>query len=407
MAGLESAPAFAERANQIGMDAAFLGKLVDKKLDTFGKLAFVCSCRPASGDDTPLFQAVKDLIGEAVPADQTMVLRRLWYESHSRALVDLEARASRTSDSSPREMPLAERLTRLKRQRAELKGLEMDVRTEPGHALVDRIQAMLDAAQIVHVPPEKCISREDEINGAKSETKMSLASDGSIKITKQAENLRCETSGELKLRQCYLRRALAFDQIGLASFAVQERWHNRLFQALMDAPPNGYRYCSVQQVLAADVKLWQVVAQESRGHLSITPGTAPPLDSFITSASSNPLVIACITPLPKAVEAAPTLPHVPKGPKGKGKEGKGNKGQKGRGKSACDQGAAPQNTSLKELLDSLPNNCVRANEEGRFLCPFYNKGICRFQKRKSCRFGKHVCYYKGCHAERPYIECKH
>ena len=208
MAGLESAPAFAERANQIGMDAAFLGKLVDKKLATF-----VCSCRPASGDDTPLFQAVKDLIGEAVPADQTMVLRRLWYESHSHALVDLEARASRTSDSSPREMPLAERLTRLKRQRAELKGLEMDVRAEPGHALVDRIQAMLDAAQIVHVPPEKCISREDEINGAKSETKMSLASDGSIKITKQAENLRCETSGELKLRQCYLRRALAFDQI--------------------------------------------------------------------------------------------------------------------------------------------------------------------------------------------------
>ena len=114
----------------------------------------------------------------------------------------------------------------------------------------------------------------------------------------------------------------------------------------MDAPPNGYRYCSVQQVLAADVKLWQVVAQESLGHLSITPGTAPPLDSFITSASSNPLVIARLTPLPKAVEAAPALPHVPKGPKGKGKEGKGNKGQKGRGKSASDQGAAPQNTSL-------------------------------------------------------------
>ena len=58
------------------MDAAFLKKLVDKKLDTFGKLAFVCSCRPASGDDAPLFQAVKDLLGEDVPADQTMILRR-------------------------------------------------------------------------------------------------------------------------------------------------------------------------------------------------------------------------------------------------------------------------------------------------------------------------------------------
>ena len=40
-------------------------------------------------------------------------------------------------------------MTRLKRQHAELKGLELDVKTEPGNALVDRIKAMLDALQIV------------------------------------------------------------------------------------------------------------------------------------------------------------------------------------------------------------------------------------------------------------------
>ena len=57
-------------------------------------------------------------------------------------------------DASPREIPLAERLTRLKRQRGELKGLELDVHTEPGHALVDRVQA--------------------------------IGADGNIKITKQA-----------------------------------------------------------------------------------------------------------------------------------------------------------------------------------------------------------------------------
>ena len=169
MAGLESAAAFAERAAQIGMDAAFLKELTDKHLDTFGKLAFVCSCRPNSGDDKALFDAVKDLIGKDVPAKETMTLRRLWFEAHSHALVDLEARASRTSDASPRELPLAERMTRLKRQRADLKGIEPDVRTEPGHCLVDRVQAMLDSAQIVYLPPEKCVSRQDEINGDKSE----------------------------------------------------------------------------------------------------------------------------------------------------------------------------------------------------------------------------------------------
>ena len=163
MSGLESTHAFAERAGQIGMDPVFLQKVMDKSLDTFGKLAFVCSSRPASGDDAPLFKAVKDLIGEEVPPSQTMVLRRLWYEAHSHALVDLEARASRTSDTTPRELPLAERMARLKRQRNSLTGLELDVRTEPARCLVDRVQSMLDNSQVVHLPPEKCVSRQDEI----------------------------------------------------------------------------------------------------------------------------------------------------------------------------------------------------------------------------------------------------
>ena len=227
MAGLESTAAFAERTTQIGMDASFLKELTDKHLDTFGKLAFVCSCRPNSGDDKPLFEAVKDLIGKDVPQKETTTLRRLWFEAHSHALVDLEARASRTGDTSPRELPLAERMSRLKRQRADLKGIELDVRTEPGHCLVDRAQAMLDSAQVLYLAPEKRVARQDEINGDKSEQKLSFSADGSIKVTKQAMQLRRETSGELKLRQCYLRRALAFDHVGLAGFTAQEAWRNR------------------------------------------------------------------------------------------------------------------------------------------------------------------------------------
>ena len=123
----------------------------------------MCSCRPNSGDDAPLFQAVEDLIGKDVPQKETMTLRRLWFKAHSHALVDLEARASRTGDTSPRELPLAERMSRLKRQRADLKGIELDVRTEPGHCLVDRVQAMLDSAQVLYLAPKKCVARQDKI----------------------------------------------------------------------------------------------------------------------------------------------------------------------------------------------------------------------------------------------------
>ena len=136
MSGLESTPAFTERALQIGMEQTFLDALLAAGVNTYGKLAFVCSSRPSSGNDDALFAALKDLTGNLVPQSQVMIVRRLWYEAHSRALCDLEARASRTADSSRRELPLAERLERLKRQRKDLTGVELDVRTEPGHGLV-------------------------------------------------------------------------------------------------------------------------------------------------------------------------------------------------------------------------------------------------------------------------------
>eukprot|EP00439_Symbiodinium_sp_Y106_P003063 s9534_g1.t1 len=224
MAGLESVPAFTERAKQIGISE----ELLKKNLDTYGKLAFICSSRPSSGDDKALFDSINESKNLPVP-----------------------------------------------------------------------------------------------------------------------------------------RRALAFDQLGLASFTTMESWHNKMFQALLDAPPAGYRYTTVQQILAADQKLWQVVAQDSRGDISIGD----------------------------------------KGENSKG--GKNGKGKSKGGKSNQSKADASPNTSLKELLDSLPEGCVRATDEGRFICPFYNKGLCRFQKRKSCRFGKHVCNFKGCGAERPYIECRH
>ena len=41
---------------------SLLQKMIDKNLDTFGKLAFVCSCKPAIRDDTPLFKAVKEQV---------------------------------------------------------------------------------------------------------------------------------------------------------------------------------------------------------------------------------------------------------------------------------------------------------------------------------------------------------
>ena len=235
MAGLESSAHFKDRAKKDEL----ITELTEAGIDTFGKLAFICAIQPNSGDDAALLVAIKGLTGKDVPPKDIPTVRRLWYESHTHAMLDLQQQVQKTPDSQPREMPMAERLTRLKRQREELKGLVLDVRTEPGHALVDKVQSMLDQGLISHIPPEKCVSRQDEIMGVKSESRLSLGSDGNIKMTHQASDLRCDTSGELRLRQCFLRRALAFDQVGLASFVQLEEWSNKMFQALLESPPAG------------------------------------------------------------------------------------------------------------------------------------------------------------------------
>ena len=408
MAGLESSAHFKDRARKYGLAEDLIAEFTKAGIDTFGKLAIICAIQPNSGDDTALLQAIKGLTGKDVPPKDVPTVRRLWYESHTHAMLDLQQQVQKTPDSLPREMPMAERLTRLKRQRDELKGLVLDVRTEPGHALVDKVQSMLDQGLISHIPPEKCVSRQDEIMGVKSESRLSLGSDGNIKMTHQASDLRCDTSGELRLRQCFLRRALAFDQVGLASFVQLEEWSNKMFQALLESPPAGYRYVTVQQILSADAKLWQIMSQESRGNIAVGIGLDPPLDSLLKKLCLDPLVIACMTPLPvPANQPAPSSASTDgssKGP-GKGHPQKTGKGKSGKGKQSA--GASAAGVSLKELLANLPDNCEAKNAEGRFICPFYNKGICRFQKRKSCRFGKHVCYYKGCKESRPYIECSH
>ncbi|CAE7251626.1 unnamed protein product [Symbiodinium sp. CCMP2456] len=343
MAGLESSAHFKDRARKYGLAEDLLSEFTKAGIDTFGKLAFICAIQPNSGDDTALLQAIKGLTGKDVPAKEVPTVRRLWYESHTHAMLDLQQQVQKTPDSQPREMPMAERLM------------------------------------------------QDEIMGIKSESRLSLDSDGNSKMTNQASDLRCDTSGELRLRQCFLRRALAFDQVGLASFVQLEEWSNKMFQALLESPPAGYRYVTVQQVLSADAKLWQIMSQESRGNIAVGTGLDPPLDSLLKKLSLDPLVTACMTPLPvPASQHAPSFASTDgpgKGP-GKGNPKKNGKGKNGKGKQT--EGDSTANVSLKELLASLPPNCEAKNAEGRFICPFYNKGICRFQKRKSCRFGKHA-----------------
>lgn len=400
MAGMESWAAFSARALEIDIGTGLLDELKNAGISSFGKMAFICAANPNSGDDTPLVEAVEALIGRRPDANDMLPLRRLWYESHAIAISDMKSRLERTAGDAPRQMPLAERMQRLKRQKETLTGLQIDQTLEPAHAVVDKVQSMLEENCLHYLPPDKCVSREQEASKEKPEPAVSFDSSGNIKIGRKAQELSCDVGGELKLRRALTRRSLAINQAGLASFDKLEEWNNHLFNTLMRDPPHGYKYVATQQILTADKEYWTRIAQETRGALQITAGADPPLNEPLTRFMHAPEISCLMTPLPvlkgQTVQHDASSSSAAANPKGSGKKG---------GKPSPD--SDPKKVTAKSLLSSLPEGCQSKLPSGKWLCLFYNKGICKHQKKKQCPNGLHQCYYVGCDKKRPYIECSH
>ena len=99
-------------------------------------------------------------------------------------------------------------MARVDRQKKKLVGLIYDQYTEPAHALTDKAHQMAQDGVLTDIPPEKCVSRHDEIQGQKSDQQLSFDNRGSIKVQRKALDLECNVSGELRLGQAFTRRSI-------------------------------------------------------------------------------------------------------------------------------------------------------------------------------------------------------
>eukprot|EP00435_Cladocopium_sp_Y103_P022625 s1635_g5.t1 len=284
-------------ARAIGVPEGFIIELQNGNLDSFGQWAFCCSCDQNAMDDSPIRNAVQVLIGRDVTPQEMMYCRRLYFEGRTYAISDMQARIDRTSDDKPRTMPLAERMARIERQKSDLVGVTWTAELEPAHKLVDKIVAMQDEGTLLFIPPNACVSRVQEIQQEKQEVALTFDASGGIRMGKRAEELRCDTNGDLNLRNAWTRRNLAYDQAGLASFVVLEKWTTKLMLAKLKEPPNGYRYVTTQQICDCDKEMWLQLSQLSRGQLrSFTPDLRP-LDAFIEQLTTSPEILCYLAPL--------------------------------------------------------------------------------------------------------------
>lgn len=405
--GLESQAVFRARGLQLGMTAAQVTQIDDAGFGTMGAFAFGSSFQPGQNDEAPLLAFFAVMFPG--PPDLALIgrLRRLYYESHTVALSDMKSRIERTDEDKPRRLQLPERAQRTLEQRARLTALRLDGEYEPSFALIDKVVDQGDSGELRYIMIEDLTSRDQELAGNKKDPGMAKMfkenKQGVLQREPDQVSLRADSSTDLQLRNCLTRRGVAYDQAGLITWAVHDKWVAVMFARMSEEPPPGYSWISVTQILRADVKMWTKMAADCITGITAVPGQPLPLDVAMEKYMNHADILNFMQPMPgsggaqrqRARGRGRSAPYGQDQPgKGKGQgEGRGNKGKgKGRGKGK----GKGKNKS-----------CAPMTPDGKYICYGFNSASgCHEQVTDGkCHRGWHICGKLGCHGPHTMIGC--
>ena len=403
---LESRATFAQRAKDINIAQEDLDRLVRGGTATYAEFAFCCAYTPGSSDEKPLFDHLESILGARPTGAQAANLRRLFFESHSHCLQDLKARLERSDSSEAKILPLAEKMQRIADLKTRLPSVMLTPALEPSHSLVDKAVHQWEEGCVHYLELHKCTSREQEAQATKSSHQLTFDATGNIKVTKQQQLTECSVHGETLLRSAFIRRSLAYDLAGIATFHVQEHWSQTLFERMQKEPPTGYKHVSVEQILQADKALWLKVSEHTRSKLSAVVNGKKAVDAAIHLFSQHPDVMFFVLPLPLPSPSRPG-PYDWWTTGGKGKDGKSKGDWKG-GSNKGDNGKGEPKGAYKGKI-VVPDDCVIKTPDNKPICMKFNVNACKAKIKpgKRCQHGYHLCWKRGCHQPKLYGECTH
>lgn len=398
---LDSKAAFRQRAREAAIPEGEIDALAAGGIETFAQFAFCTSYQPGTGSDDALFDHLEQLLGTKPTGAMASHYRRLFFESHSLALKDLQSRLERSDNSEVKILPLAEKAQRIDDLRRRLPGVMLSSSLEPSHALVDKAVHQFEENCVKYIELTQCTSRESEIQNEKTMPQLTFDSAGNIKVTKHQSLTECSIQGDIRLRGAFTRRSLAYDLAGVATYEASEGWSQLLFDRMCLEPPPGYKHISVDQIMRADRKLWTKVSEQTRARVTGTSADGTKnVDAAIRELSHHPEVQFLMMPLPlhsgsssSAAASTRSQPYPTDAPKGKGKQTAKGGGKQGKGKI------------------SIPDGCsIRfGDNDSKPICMKFNLGKCgaNIKPGKRCQHGYHVCWRKNCNRPFPFYECAH
>ena len=242
---IDSKVAFQNRAAELGIEEADIEALADKGINSYATYAYCCTFQPGQTDDTALTNFLTTALGAAPDAASSTRFRRLFFEAHALSLEDLKSRADRSESSEARVLPLAEKMDRIRQQQLRLIGISFTPQNEPSHSLIDKVCQQLEDNVVTYIDLSRCSSRHDEALHSKVDTTLALDSSGGLRLSKKQKLDDVNVTGEHKLRQAFLRRSLAYDLAGIATFSVLDLWTQKLFEKMNEAPLANFRHVSM------------------------------------------------------------------------------------------------------------------------------------------------------------------
>lgn len=420
MATIESEAYFDGRLSAMGISGATIVAMKNKNWLTLADFAFASSYTPGQGDDKAFTTGVLEVLLGANYVDHAdcAKLRRLYFEAHTLSIADLRRRTERTDNDQPIKLPAEERIVRLAKVRARLKGIEVVGVFEPSHSLVDLLTQMLETSQMKYIGWEMCTAREQEVHGIKrvNVAAESIVADTSGFLKKQShvESYRADVTTDLLLTHALTRRALAFELANICKYETFAGLTSKLMKEYMRPALQKYSKVSLEQLENADRHVFTQLAEKTAGGVGVRGDGTFPVEQAMVEILESSEFLFLLMQMPSGAGSSASTIRQPKADNkrqnsrsrsrrrkiteqqeknrasnlaSKGKSGKAKGGGKGRGKGGKAMGKSPFDPSTETGRTS----------DGSPICYAFNTGGCNATTPGSrCDKGFHVCWKIGC-----------
>ena len=217
------------------------------------KIALACDSSLGGSDDAPLKELLTKVLGRAETHVEESCLPRPFNESYATVAADIRVQTAQSNEDLLRKLTPADRAARLEELQKRLTGTDIRGPHEPGDTVVDKFGSLCESDRLRRIRWDQCISRGHELtSNKKKDQRLAVQSSGELKISSASRVGPCDTSSEILLRYCFIRRALAMEQAYILAYHHHDRWLGKIMSCRLETVPPGFSGTTFKQIEAVD-----------------------------------------------------------------------------------------------------------------------------------------------------------